>query len=60
MEKNLLPAFSPLQPHVLVPPPHLLCHHLILSVLFILSLAALLPKEELSHGFPEPAVMLKL
>lgn len=34
--------------------------HLIPSFLFILSLAALLPKEELSHGFPEPAVMLKL
>lgn len=49
---------SPLQPPVpaslpLPSPSHLLCS-------LHPSLAALLPKEELSHGFPEPAVMLKL
>lgn len=33
---------------------------LILSILFFLALAALLPKDELSRGFSERAVMLKL
>lgn len=53
------PHSSPLQPPIpaslpLPPSPsHLLCS-------LHPSLAALLPKEELSHGFPEPAVMLKL
>lgn len=57
------PLSSPLQPPVAAslplplclpsPPSHLLCS-------LHPSLAALLPKEELSHGFPEPAVMLKL
>lgn len=50
---------------VSLPPPSLLpfpFHYprLILSILFFLDLAALLPKEELSRGFSEPAVMLKL
>lgn len=48
-----VPASLPLRLCLPSPPSHLLCS-------LHPSLAALLPKEELSHGFPEPAVMLKL
>lgn len=51
-----LPSSSPPPPFLSLFPSassHLLCS-------LHPSLAALLPKEELSHGFPEPAVMLKL
>lgn len=56
------PSFCPfpsLQPQTQLYPTSSSSSSSFLTFLTILSSAALLPSEELSHGFPEPAIMLK-